>query len=242
MLGDEWKMLLSETGNWFHTLRQTVNLELFNILLSIHYLNHFTAYAHCECEWWCSTGAWRRAGGGWRLKLDWRAGCWVTGCLALVLKCQPTPAGPEAGCVCLAVGVGSEQWAAQFVLRLQPWFWGQTSSGVDKVYLYKFYSSVWPNNKAGEVLLNSGNLCFCKLWICWHFISVQISMSWQRHTYILGWCQERITSWLEMPSFSTTNTAGKCPYILLKHMTHTFEHVGCLQKHKMLKFCSGQPD
>lgn len=56
--------------------------------------------------------------GGWRLKLDWRAGCWVTSCLALVLKCQPTPAGPEAGCVCLAVGVGSEQWAAQFVLRL----------------------------------------------------------------------------------------------------------------------------
>ena len=112
------KMLLSETGNRFHALRQTVNLELFNILLSIHYLNHFTAYAQCECEWWCSTGAWRQAGGGWRLKLDWRAGCWVTGCLALVLKCQPTPAGPEAGCVCLAVGVGSEQWAAQFVLRL----------------------------------------------------------------------------------------------------------------------------
>lgn len=57
---NEKKMLLSETGNRFHALRQTVNLELFSILLSIHYLNHFTAHARCECEWWCSTGVWRR--------------------------------------------------------------------------------------------------------------------------------------------------------------------------------------
>lgn len=47
---NEKKMLLSETGNRFHALRQTVNLELFSILLSIHYLNHFTAHARCECE------------------------------------------------------------------------------------------------------------------------------------------------------------------------------------------------
>ena len=95
---------------------------------------------------------------------------------------------------------------------------------MDKVYLYIFYSSVWPNNKAGEVLLT---LSFCS-----NFDLI----SWQRSTYILGLCQEKITSWLEIPSFSTTNMAGKCPSISLNHMTHTFEHVGCLQKHKMQTF------
>lgn len=65
-------------------------------------------------------------GGGWEvsLKLHWKAGCWVTGC-------QPLLAAPEAGCVCLAVGMTSEQRVTEFAQVCDFEFQGQTSTRVD---------------------------------------------------------------------------------------------------------------
>lgn len=66
------------------------------------------------------------SGGGWEvsLKLHWKAGCWVSGC-------QPLLAAPEAGCVCLAVGMTSEQRVTEFAQVCDFEFQGQTSTGVD---------------------------------------------------------------------------------------------------------------
>lgn len=85
--------------------------SIFPILLSIPYLIHLTAHALCACV---SSAAGKRSagqehGGGVEVKalLESRMlSHWLShSCLNI----------RWAGCVCHAVGVRSEQWAAEFV-------------------------------------------------------------------------------------------------------------------------------